>query len=838
MIKEIKLEDITPVADLKNKLWESLNLLRGSVGADDFNFILFFLTLQRNGLLSEIELNYQDDLKNKLFKSILKLDGENSYNFKDIFRVFEPSISRVENDIIYELIRLFTSFNQIVLNEYFPDIFDDLLYKLARLKGKYGGESIQPLELSRFICMLAELPPDAKVYNPFAGLASFGVVFENGVGYFGQEQIATTWAIASLRIMAYGKENSTRLIHENSIRSWNPSAVRYDLIVATPPFGMRLPDNYSGKFGIIRTGEHFLIENGIKDLKPTGKLIAVLPQRFLFSSGSERNLRQFLVENDLLEMIISFPVGLFLNTGIPFAVIVINKHKKEHGFVRFIEAKEFVETISKSDRRLNDIALNEIAKSNIESESLRIVANSTIAHFDFNLSVPRYFTPEIEIDRDIKLENLGGVLSVVHRQRNSTEPQGKFIRIRDLKDDRLDYQLDLNSIEQVDLPGNVEKIMESCLLIATRWKSLKPTYVHYSGEPIFITPDTIALKVDETKVDINYLINELYSTYVNEQIVSYRLGTAIPYIRREDLFRIKIYLPSIQEQRAKVKGVKEVLLYEKKKELDLLNKLHGFEEDIYNQNSFLRHTIAGPLRNLRSSFKSIKSIIENQIVQNIPELMLLKEKANSELDFGKYLEIMERDLKIVSENTRRNGLDEDSIQDYILEPMDFFTFLENYILEVRNRENLIFEIDFKYEKDSFEDEEGNRTPIFINGNADLLRNLFNNLIENAEKHAFELTKKKGNKIEIDVMPDYTADAHVHLLFSNNGKPFPQNFSQEMFIKKGSKTGINGGNGFGGWYINEIMKKHKGYFEILDPENELITESYPISFYFEFPLTTE
>ena len=88
------------------------------------------------------------------------------------------------------------------------------------------------------------------------------------------------------------------------------------------------------------------------------------------------------------------------------------------------------------------------------------------------------------------------------------------------------------------------------------------------------------------------------------------------------------------------------------------------------------------------------------------------------------------------------------------------------------------------------------------------------------------------------MPDYTADAHIHLLFSNNGKPFPQNFSQEMFIKKGSKTGINGGNGFGGWYINEIMKKHKGYFEILDPENELITESYPISFYFEFPLTTE
>lgn len=850
MIKDIKIENIDAAVDLKNKLWQALNLLRGSMNVNDYHFILYLLTLQRNGLLKDLAFSDQADLKQQIEFCIKNHEGTDAPKFQSLYYEYEHILKEVDNKIIYEIIRLFKSLNQTVLQEHFAEIFDDLLYKLLQSQGRLAGEFTLPPELSRFVCSLVEVPSQSikkleafnMVYNPFAGLASFGVLLPKDILYVGQEMNKTIWALGVLRLMAYNMKDSF-LAHENSLENWrnsihrrpvphnveNKEDYKFDTIISNPPIGVRLPNPLNGKFGNINNYEHFLIEKGIEDLRHDGKLIAVLSQGFLFRSGSEHGLRQYLIENDLLEMVISIPGGLLMNTGIPLVIIVLNKDKKEKGIVSFIDGTKFVESFSARKKKLNDYTLYEVVKGNIKSDSLKIVSNETIKEYDYNFNVLRYF--QVFVDG----EPLSELVSIIRGQRFSEGQFGKFIRIRDLKEDKLDYEINIIGVEQIQLPRPSQKISESCLLLATRWRTLKPTFFNYTGESIFITPDIIALKVDENKIDISYLINELNTQYVLEQVDAFRTGTSIPAIGKEDLLKIKIQVVNINEQRAKVKGVKEALLDEKKKELALLNKLHGFEEDIYNQNSFLRHLIAGPLKNLRSSFKNLKSIIENQIVQSIPDLMLLKERANSELDFGKYLEIMERDLKIVSENTRRNGLDDDSIQDYILEPIELFAFLENYICEVKNRENLVFEIDLKYDKALFLDAEGKRSPVFINGNANLLRDLFNNLVENAEKHAFELTKKIGNKIEIDVM---AADSDIHMLFSNNGNLFPENFSHEMFIRKGSKTGINGGNGFGGWYINEIMKKHKGYFELLDPENELITESYPISFYFEFPLTTE
>lgn len=848
MMKEIKLEDINPLLALKNNLWQAMNLLKGFVDASEYHFVLFLLTLQRKGVLKNSVDSNQDDLRQQFEYALRKLDNETGDDLREIYRLYEHTIRKVNSNVVYELIRFLNSLDQKVLNEHFAEIFDELLYKLSKLQGRLAGEFMLPMELSRFVCALAELPSQSKVYNPFAGVASFAVCLDDNQNYLGQEINHTAWAIGKMRIMAYDRELSSKLILGDSIQDWNPTWIyksdkpenifpypfvkdKFDLIISNPPFGMRQGFEFPTKSGKVRTYENFYIENGIDDLSVNGKLIAVVSHGFLFRFGSEQNLRHFLVENDLLEMVISFPGSLLMNTGIPIAVIVINKNKKEKGIVRFIDAKRFVETTMTKEKRLNDYALNSIVKSNKDSDSLRIVTNKTIKEYDCNLNVSRYLLKDFE---GIQLKEL---VSIVRGQRSTEGQVGKYIRIRDLKEDKLDYQLDLNVLEQVEMPRSGQKISESCLLLATRWKTLKPTYFKFVDESIFISPDIIALKVDEFKVDIGYLIYELHTENIIEQCEGYRIGDIIPSIRKEDLLTIKLNIPDIKEQKAQVKGAKEALFEEKKTEIELLRRIHGLESEMYDQNSFLRHSIAGPLKNLRSSFRMIKSIIENQLVQKYPEIMFLKSNSDSELDFGKYLEIIERDLNIVSENARRNNLGEESIRDLILEPIEIFSFLENYVAEVKNRENLIFEIDFNFDKEVFFDTEGNRIPVFINGNADLLRDLFNNLVENSERHAFELTKRTANKIEIYVMADFTQDSQLHLLFSNTGNSFPENFSQEMFILKGAKSGVNGGDGFGGWYMNEIVKKHNGYLEIVDHESELMPASMSTTFYFEFPLTT-
>lgn len=482
MLKEYKLEDIDPVADLKNKLWLTLDVIRNSISINDSYFLLYFLLLQRDGYFFELKSLSQDDIKNQIRSCIFSSEKDNSQVLIELYPVFEPYIHLISDRTISQLIAVFNSLNQTILKDHFTDIFDDFLVKLSNWQGKSGGGYVQPLELSQFICSLAAISDKAKVYNPFAGFASFGVLLDDGQDYIGQEINQTTWAIGSLRIMAYERFGLSSYIKGDSIHQWNPTNnEKFDLIVSSPPFGMRLPEDTIGKYGRIRSCEQFLIEKGIEDLTPNGKLIAIIPQGFLFRSGSEQDIRRFIIENDLLEMVISLPGGMLMNTSIPIIILVINKNKKKKGTVCFIDAKSFLVSVSPREKRLNTYGLISFINNQKESEFRRNVSNDTIKQFEYNLSVPIYFQKEYD---GVSLGEIGTII----RGLGVPEGQfGKFIRIRDLKTDRLNFFLDIDFIESVEIPRYAKKIEESCILLAIRWKTLGPTFFKFTGIPIYIS---------------------------------------------------------------------------------------------------------------------------------------------------------------------------------------------------------------------------------------------------------------------------------------------------------------------------------------------------------------
>ena len=55
----------------------------------------------------------------------------------------------------------------------------------------------------------------------------------------------------------------------------------------------------------------------------------VVPHGVLFRGRSEKQIRTGILEDDLLEAVIGFPSGLFYGTGIPAALLIINKQKPE-----------------------------------------------------------------------------------------------------------------------------------------------------------------------------------------------------------------------------------------------------------------------------------------------------------------------------------------------------------------------------------------------------------------------------------------------------------------------------------------------------------------------------
>ena len=153
--------------------------------------------------------------------------------------------------------------------------------------------------------------------------------------------------------------------------------------------------------------------------------------------------------------------------GIPLIILVINKKKERPGKVRFIKADKFVEVRGPREKFLNDYALNSLIHGHrVDEDALRIIDNAEIKAFDYNLNVPRYFQKEIELANNEQLVKLKDILEYVRGQRGNLPDNGKLIRIRDIRDDKVDFRLKVSEIEDVELrKPDIHQINETCLLL-------------------------------------------------------------------------------------------------------------------------------------------------------------------------------------------------------------------------------------------------------------------------------------------------------------------------------------------------------------------------------------
>lgn len=807
--------DPKSLLELNSKLWSVFDILRGeNVSSGDYHIILLFLSLYKDKLISSDILSSKTDIRDHIEELFNKNYTEKSQQYFNIYQSFELIIKKISKNGLKSIIRKLFELDIKTLSGNFPEVFDTVLYSLAQSQGRYGGEAIQPIELTRFICGLVELPENSKVFNPFAGLASFGVYLEKGQNYFAQELNQQTWALGALRIMAYERPGISHYVCDDSILHWPDESKKFDLIVSNPPYGIRIGHQYREVIPDVRSIEQFLIEKSLNSLTSNGKLIALLPQGFLFFRGiHEQRLREVLIDKDLIETIISLPGGLLSNTGIPLIILVIDKKKRLPQKVRFIKADKFVLSKGPREKVLNDYALNSLINSNREdSDAIRIVDLQQIKEWDYNLNVPRYFQKAIIPEKNDRLVKLNVVLDYLPGQRGNLPERGKLVRIRDLKDDKVDFMLDVSGIESMELNRpNILQINESCLLLAIRWRTLKPTFFKFEDELIFRNQDILSFKVDETIADYAYVINELHADYVQEQLESYRMGATIPFIRRDDLLEVLIKLPSLEEQRAKVQGITE-LSYKIKLLQDERNALaHGVSSKLYESVSTIKHSLGKPLLNIGSSLRNIEKVLP-RLDANWEQLKL---NERYDLTIKDSFESIYSNLEFIHSVLRNNESDLD-VANYKLQEIDFLNFIKEYVKRIKTAEksnvDTILDIhpDIKIELNN---------KVFLKANTELLEIALNTIIENAYMHAFINPSKKYKlefRISLYVAPSKKTMAtetvgrfntFIKVEVANNGKPFPENYSLDKFIRKNSFAGETGNTGQGGFDLNEIIKYH-------------------------------
>ncbi|TVM11048.1 type I restriction endonuclease subunit M, partial [Oceanidesulfovibrio indonesiensis] len=188
----------------------------------------------------------------------------------------------------------------------------------------------------------------------------------------------------------------------------------FDIVVANPPFslekwGHELAE--ADRFGRFRRGippktkgDYAFILHMIETLKPgSGRMGVVVPHGVLFRGSSEGKIREQLIKENLLDMVIGLPEKLFYGTGIPAAILVFRKNKKDTN-VLFIDASRDYRD-GKNQNFLRDEDLEKVlatAKAREKVDKYAYLASfDEIKENDFNLNIPRYvdtFEEEEEID--------------------------------------------------------------------------------------------------------------------------------------------------------------------------------------------------------------------------------------------------------------------------------------------------------------------------------------------------------------------------------------------------------------------------------------------------------
>lgn len=790
---------------ITEKLWFVFNILRGSIQTSKYHIILFFLTIYKDGLLDNLAVEKYES------KRILVDRINNSDEYYEIAKIYLPIIEILDNRQVNELIDLFSSFDRNYIKKDFDSIFEYFLYEIFDVIGVKEQGILQPIELTQLINEISEIRNCEKIYNPFAGLASFGINLNDKQSYYGQELNQSTWAIGKLRLMANGFNKPVEYKNENSIDIW-PENERFDLIVSFPPMGAKLRYMNSIHHNEYSTVEQFLIENGISSLNHKGKLISILPLNFLYKSGYEQTIRERIVNEDLLDMIILMPSGLLKHTITPFCIFILNKAKSNSGIVRFINAQKYISNDNTRNKRLDVQPLIELIKDGNDNDSLKNIDNSFIRENNYNLNVIKYFTKEYS-----GINIFQEYCYFFDSNRSNEREKGKYVRIRDLKNDIIDNKIDIANVEDVDIPKYAKRIEESCLLVARLGRNLKPTYFNYKGVPIYISNDIYSIKVNQENLNIDYLINELLSDDVTEQLDSFRLGL-IPSLKKNDFLNIRINIISIEEQNAKVKGLYELssqikLLQEERNSVVQESKINK-----YNEFASLKHSIGAPRQNILSNSKTLIRFFERNQSDAFKQVNdIFKETYNIELiEVFKQIKDDINHISTILEKGEKGLILEDFPNELIS-----LKQINGFVNEISENGN-----NFYLRKNIISNYDLNNNGIVCN--LTLMRVLFDNILNNANKYGFK-EKTSTNEVFIDLQ---VFDDLLELTIKNNGATFPKNYTQEKFIAKYNTAHSEKGTGIGGYDINRIA----GYFGNEDWILELNESAiYPVIFKFAFEI---
>lgn len=389
--KDAKTRKLENVNDLYNFLFEACNILRGPVSQDNFkDYITPLLYFKRiSDVYDEETARALDESNGDTDYASLpeqhRFDIPAGCHWEDVRSRSENlgaaivgamrGIELANPDTLYGVLSMFSSqkwTNKANLsdakireliehlstrplgNKDYPadlmgDAYEILLKKFADDSKAKAGEFYTPRPVVNLLVRILDPQPGETVYDPACGSGGMLIAAINYMKHdtlccnsiFGQEKNVTNAAIAKMNLFLHGASDfnimqgdtllSPKILAEGQL-------ARFDCVIANPPFALKKWG--SAKWGNDAYGRNFWgtppdscgdfawIQHMVRSMAPgRGRMAVVMPQGVLFRGGVEGQIRQKLIESDLVEAVFTLGDKLFYGAGIAPCFLILRRVK-------------------------------------------------------------------------------------------------------------------------------------------------------------------------------------------------------------------------------------------------------------------------------------------------------------------------------------------------------------------------------------------------------------------------------------------------------------------------------------------------------------------------------
>ncbi len=352
-------------------------------------------------------------------------------DIKGLFADFDTTSNRLGNTVADKNRRLAAVLKGVAQLDFgdfeenhidlFGDAYEFLISNYAANAGKSGGEFFTPQHVSKLIAQLALHGQEKvnKIYDPACGSGSLLLQakkqFDEHIieeGFFGQEINHTTYNLARMNMFLHNvnydkfdiKLGDTLLDPKHN--SFKP----FDAIVSNPPYSVKwigsddptlINDERFAPAGVLppkSKADFAFILHALSYLSARGRAAIVTFPGIFYRGGAEKKIRQYLVDNNYVETVISLAPNLFFGTSIAVNILVLSKHKNDTK-TQFIDAsgsdffKKETNNNVLTDEHIEKI-MQLFANKEDVAHTVSMVNTDSIAKNDYNLSVSAYVEPE------------------------------------------------------------------------------------------------------------------------------------------------------------------------------------------------------------------------------------------------------------------------------------------------------------------------------------------------------------------------------------------------------------------------------------------------------------